>query len=123
MAAIDIGKARQRIIAERDRLLADRQRLGLQEEGGMSGQVGELTDFDLNHPGDSGSEMFQREKDMALNENIDGMLAQIEEALAKIDAGTYSKCDRCGRPIAPARLEAIPYATLCIDCQSRVENQ
>lgn len=50
-------------------------------------------------------------------------LAQIDQALARIVAGKYGICDRCGKPIAPARMEAIPHATLCIDCQSKSEKK
>jgi RNA polymerase-binding protein DksA len=87
----------------------------------MGEEVSEGTDFDINHPGDHATQTFERGKDMALNENIDGMLNRIDEALAKIEAGTFGTCDRCGKAIPPARLEALPYATLCVDCQARVE--
>ena len=49
------------------------------------------------------------------------MLESIEEALARIENGTYGTCERCGKQIAEERLEAIPYATRCIDCQRLVE--
>ena len=49
------------------------------------------------------------------------MFVAIDAALARIDAGTYGTCERCGRPIGQERLEAIPYATLCIDCKREVE--
>ena len=51
----------------------------------------------------------------ALREN----LRDVEQALTKIDAGTYGTCERCGDPIAPERLEALPWAALCIDCKRR----
>lgn len=44
-------------------------------------------------------------------------LRLVERALAKMDAGTYGTCERCGRPIAPERLEALPWAMLCISCK------
>jgi RNA polymerase-binding protein DksA len=50
-------------------------------------------------------------------------LAQIDQALARIDAGTYGICDACGRPIAPERMEANPLATLCIEDQAKVEKK
>jgi RNA polymerase-binding protein DksA len=118
--AIDVEKYRTRILEEKARLEADRARLVDTE--GMSDSAGELAESDVNHPGDVGTEMFERGKDMALSANIDGLLGQIDEALAKMDAGTYGTCDRCGKPIPHARLEAIPYATLCVDCQDYVEN-
>jgi RNA polymerase-binding protein DksA len=118
--AIDIEKYRTRILAEKERLEADRARLTDTE--GVSDEAGEMADADINHPADTGTETFERAKDAALAANIDGLLAQVDEALAKMGAGTYGTCDRCGKPIGVARLEAIPYATLCVDCQDYVEN-
>jgi RNA polymerase-binding transcription factor DksA len=46
-------------------------------------------------------------------------LAESREALRKIDEGTYGSCERCGKPIAPARLEAIPSATTCVECAAK----
>ena len=46
---------------------------------------------------------------------------QIEAALQRLDAGTYGVCERCGQPIPPRRLEALPYATLCVACQALEE--
>jgi DnaK suppressor protein len=45
-------------------------------------------------------------------------LAQIESALGRIEAGTFGRCQSCGKPIAPERLEALPWAEDCIDCHS-----
>ncbi len=44
-------------------------------------------------------------------------LRDVDRALAKMDAGTYGSCERCGRPISPERLDALPWAMLCIDCK------
>lgn len=49
------------------------------------------------------------------------MLADIDAALKRIEDGTYGTCTNCGKPIAPERLEARPWATLCIDCQREQE--
>ena len=119
----NVEKFRQRILAEKQRLTEDRNRLMDYGGEGASERVGEIADFDVNHPADTASETFERQKDLALNQNIDAMLAQIEDALEKIDEGTFGTCSRCGKSISPARLEALPYATLCVDCQARVEGQ
>lgn len=50
-------------------------------------------------------------------------LAQIDQALARMAAGTYGICDACGKPIAPARMEANPLATLCIEDQAKLEKK
>jgi DnaK suppressor protein len=49
------------------------------------------------------------------------VVAQISAALNRLDAGTYGRCTRCGARIAPARLEVVPHAAACIDCQSRAD--
>ena len=59
--------------------------------------------------------------DQTLEENSEHVLAAIDEALKRIDNGTYGVCQSCGRPIQPERLEFLPYATLCIDCKRRQE--
>jgi RNA polymerase-binding protein DksA len=59
----------------------------------------------------------EREIDYGLEENVEHVLQSIDAALAKIDAGTFGTCERCGQQIAIDRLEALPYVTLCIDCK------
>lgn len=49
------------------------------------------------------------------------IVEQITRALNRLDAGTYGRCTRCGDPIAPARLEVLPHAAACIECQSHAD--
>lgn len=58
------------------------------------------------------------EREHALKAMLDGRLMEIEIALAKIDAGTYGTCTDCKNAIPPKRLQALPFATLCVNCQS-----
>lgn len=76
--------------------------------------VGELSSYD-NHPGDEGTELYEREKDIALNEHSQNELGNITKALQAIKNGTYGKCEVCGKEIAVARLEALPTTTYCIE--------
>lgn len=59
-----------------------------------------------------------RDRSIAVSSVERNMLEQIEAAIARIAAGDYGTCEQCGKPINPERLEAVPYATLCIACQS-----
>jgi RNA polymerase-binding transcription factor len=63
------------------------------------------------------SQVFAQQRDLALRDRNLQHLELVDAALARLDAGTYGPCQSCGRPIAPERLEAIPWAALCIDCQ------
>jgi len=76
-----------------------------------------------NHIADDATEVFQRERDLALRSNSQDVLAQVDAALERIDEGRYGTCARCGQQIAPDRLEALPYAIYCITCQSIVEHK
>ena len=62
------------------------------------------------------SHVFAQQRDLALRDSERAQLRQVEEALERLAAGTYGTCRSCGRPIAAERLEAIPWAALCIDC-------
>jgi RNA polymerase-binding transcription factor DksA len=57
------------------------------------------------------------------DENIDDIIDMVDRALQKIDQGSYGVCDRCGREISKGRLDALPYAVYCIDCQDIVEGR
>jgi DnaK suppressor protein len=63
-------------------------------------------------------ETLELEKRLALEDRIRQELAKVEHALDKIEKGNYGVCDNCGKPIDPARLEALPQAALCMDCKA-----
>jgi RNA polymerase-binding transcription factor DksA len=65
------------------------------------------------------TEVFEMEKRLAVEHQITDTLALIDHALEKYEAGTYGVCDDCGQPIEQGRLEALPYANLCLTCKSK----
>lgn len=65
------------------------------------------------------TQSFELEKRLALEKQVKENLAEVEHALEKLDKGTYGRCDICGKPIDPARLEALPYANLCLSCKAK----
>jgi len=83
------------------------------EHGHAHESVGELSSYD-NHPGDEGTELYEREKDLALKEHYETHLKNIEKALQAIEEGTYGKCEICGQDISFERLQAIPTTTYCV---------
>ena len=64
------------------------------------------------------TESFELEKRLTLEKRIREQLAEVEHALCKFEDGTYGFCDSCGQPIDPARLEALPQASLCLSCKA-----
>ncbi len=122
MSAIDTDEFRRLLTEERARVVGAIDHLHRDNPGSVEDDTQELaTGFD-NHPADLATETLDREIDYTLEENSEHVLAAIDVALGKLDAGTYGTCERCGRQIAPERLRAIPYATLCIECR-RLEEQ
>lgn len=76
--------------------------------------LGELSNYD-NHPADHGTELFERGKDLALNEHAEKELEDINKALHAIEEGTYGICSKCGADIPFERLEAAPAADRCVE--------
>lgn len=71
----------------------------------------------------SASQVFAQQRDLALRDRSQAQLSLVDAALARLDAGTFGTCLRCGQPIAPARLEALPWAAQCIACQAIVDRE
>ena len=91
-------------------------RAQLQELGFGDGEVG--LEYDSNFA-DSSQVTAERGEAEALAAKLRETLGEVEHALAKLDEGKYGRCENCGKPIQPARLEAMPAARLCIDCASK----
>ncbi|MBZ4687027.1 MAG: hypothetical protein PWQ96_2104 [Clostridia bacterium] len=92
---------------------------GLREP--LSGSISELSLYD-NHPGDIASEVFERGKDLALEDNARLQIQKIDDALRAIEEGTYGICDVCGQPINPERLQVMPESTQCVRCREEEES-
>lgn len=83
------------------------------DNASLQESIGELSNYD-NHPGDQGSELFEREKDIALNEHTEQEAWDINWALQSIEKGTYGRCEVCQEEIPYERLEAMPTTLRCI---------
>ncbi len=113
--AVDTERFRTLLLEERGRVEHALRYLHNENPGTITEGEEEET-FD-NHLGDAATITFNREMDYSLEDNAGHVLAAIDEALKRIEEGTFGTCARCGKPIAEARLEAMPYATKCIDCK------
>jgi RNA polymerase-binding transcription factor DksA len=111
----DDDAARKRLQSDQERvqgLIQELREEGLDEE--EADQVGDLSHLP-QHEADEGSELFEREKDIAILEQLERELAEIEAALRRLDEGTYGIDEVTGDPIAPERLEAYPIARTNIE--------
>src|SRR5512144_2372681 len=97
---------RATLLAERARVLDELKETQVEAPGPMT----------YGSQAAAASHVFEQQRDLALRDHDRQHLAAIDAALARLDAGTYGMCTACHRPIAPERLEALPWAALCIDC-------
>ena len=108
--SVDLETRRAELLALRGRLLAAAEGIIPDEED--SGEIN--TAAGDQHLADHASDMLEREMDWTLEENAEHILSEIDDALARIDEGTYGRCAVCGEEIPAERLDAVPYATLCV---------
>ncbi len=106
------------IAGQRRRLEAEYLRLQAQV-GSLSVESGQIGHG--NHMADDASDAFEQAKSLTLRCHLEGLLAEVNEALHRLDDGTYGVCKACGAAISPARLRALPYASLCLACKTRAE--
>jgi RNA polymerase-binding transcription factor len=102
-----LKKEQTRLQAELQRLKAEEKSAGQQREGSPFGKREE-----------GATEAFEMEKRMALEQRLNMALAEVEHAIQKYEAGIYDICDICGNTIELARLEALPQASLCLQCKA-----
>lgn len=76
-----------------------------------------------NHLADDASDLFIRERNLALRASTEDAIARVDAALARLEDGSYGTCARCGQPIGDDRLEALPAAIYCVGCQSELERE
>ena len=98
---------RTALLAERGRVVAELKETEVEAPGPMT----------YGSQAAAASHVFEQQRDLALRDHNEQHLAAIDAAIARLDAGTYGRCTSCHQPIAPERLEARPWAALCIDCQ------
>jgi RNA polymerase-binding protein DksA len=116
--SVDLEQRRTELVDLRTRVLGAAHDivLGDDDDGELSSAAGD------QHLADHASEMLDREVDESLEDNAEQLVHEIDLALGRIDAGTYGTCARCGQTIPEDRLEAVPYATLCVSCK-RIEER
>lgn len=121
MTTADLKLYKDRLLNLRARLRGDLSQLAettLKKSGAEAS--GDASRMPI-HMADIGSENFEQEFALSLMENDGDTLNQIEASLERIEDGTYGHCEECNVKIPKARLNAIPYATLCVKCAEKQE--
>ena len=104
---------RDRLDGERASLRGELSAMGVDlDEGGL--EMGTDDGF-----ADSAASTAEKSERLAVIDQLQDTLREVEDALTRIDEGTYGKCERCGDEIPLPRLEARPWARLCISCQEK----
>ena len=121
MTGIDTEQFRDALLQERRRIEHALATLRHQHPGSLDEEVEEIGATNDNHLAETATATLGREIDYTLGENSEQVLSAIDGALRRIDDGTYGTCVGCGDEIRRERLEASPWASLCIDCKRRAE--
>jgi DnaK suppressor protein len=113
--SIDTDRFRTILLEERERV--ERAIANLREDhpGSLDDEVEEISGSSDNHLAETATATLDREIDYTLEENSGQVLSDIDAALKRIEDGTFGTCTACGKQIAEERLEAYPWASLCID--------
>ena len=121
MSAVDTAHFRGILEEERQRVVDAISYLHEETPGSLADETEEITGAGDNHLGETATATLDREIDYSLEENSEQVLRSIDGALQRIANGTFGICETCGQRISEERLEAIPYATQCIDCRRKGE--
>jgi RNA polymerase-binding protein DksA len=115
LAKSTVERYRKRLEEERDRLLVMIRDYELELE---EARLTESSSDRSPDPGnaEAGSMKFEYEKELSIEQNTVDLLGKVERALDNIEKGNYGICESCGKPIPMARLDVLPYVTLCVDC-------
>ena len=115
----ELKEVRQQLEADVAGLTADIK----EAESAIAERLGDAVGDAGDDQADVGAKTFQREHELALTQNARELRELSENALARMDAGTFGICESCGQAIGKARLQAFPRATLCVACKQREERR
>jgi DnaK suppressor protein len=115
----ELGKVRDMLATEAAALREDIDRA----ESDIASRLGDAVNDAGDDQADVGAKAYEREHELAMTHNARELLTQTEQALERIETGTYGTCESCGEPIGKARLQAFPRAVLCVACKQREERR
>jgi RNA polymerase-binding protein DksA len=117
-----IKQFRQLLITERAKLADEIKSIARDASTSPREASGDLSAYTV-HMADMAADTYERELSMNIASSEQEVLYQIDEALKRLDDGSFGICQQCNQPIAMSRLKAVPYASLCIACQRSKEQK
>jgi RNA polymerase-binding protein DksA len=121
MKTSELDGFRKALLEEKARLNSALENLHTENPGVEDEEAPDMGSLEESHLADAGSLTLDREIDYTLEEAAQERLKETEAALERIESGNYGLCTSCGAKITSERLEALPWASLCIDCKRREE--
>ena len=112
---------RQLLIVERDKFAGEIKSIAQDTSKSPREASGDLSAYTV-HMADMAADTYEREVSMNIVSSEQEVLYQIDDALKRIDEGSFGICQQCNKPITMSRLKAVPYASMCIACQ-RIKEQ
>ena len=113
---------RQLLIAERAKVAAEIKSIAQDTSKSPREASGDLSAYTV-HMADMAADTYEREMSMNIVSSEQEVLYQIDDALKRLDEGSFGICQQCNKPILMSRLKAVPYASLCIECQRAKEQK
>ncbi len=113
---------KEKLLEQKDRIMNDLDHLKGASLNNSRESSGDLSGYSF-HLADQGTDNFDREFAIELATNEQGILYEIDEALVRIVDGSFGKCEECPKDVGINRLEALPFARLCIECKSKEETR
>ncbi len=120
LTRLQLRQLKQRLVAERAKYVEEIQAIAQDTSKSPRDASGDLSAYTM-HMADMAADTYEREVSMGLVSTEQQVLYQIDEALKRMDEGSYGLCQECGKMITISRLKVVPYASLCIACQRAKE--
>jgi len=117
-----LKRFRQLLITEREKFLSELKSIVQESSKSPRDASGDLSGYTV-HMADMAADTYDREMNVHIASSEQEVLYQIDDALKRIDDGTFGICEQCNKAVSLSRLKAVPYASLCIECQRAKEHK
>ena len=122
MSKQQLKEFRDLLMQERTRCVGEIRSIAQNASKNPREASGDLSAYTV-HMADMSADTYERELAMNIASSEQEVLYQIDDALKRIDEGTYGVCQQCSKPIVMSRLRAVPYTSMCIECQRSKEQK